>query len=73
MTIKQAYKIGFSSSLDPNTWSGYNELTKWPSIEGTRLRRSFMRGYAEGLVIMKKVKEENYLAAGKRNKTIVDA
>lgn len=66
-TIKVAYKAGFHTSLDPNTWSGYNEMTKFVFEKekeslGRKLHRSFLRGYMEGGKLLRAVRNENLLA-----------
>ncbi len=63
---RTAYKIGFSSSLSEDTWSPYNELTKWEILQSRRERSDFIRGYSEGLKIVREVRRENTLAAGRR-------
>lgn len=63
-----AYTIGFSSSLSPTTWSGYNEISKW-LFEGERsrvlkLRRKFLSGYEAGTKMLKEVKQDLVASKG---------
>lgn len=55
-----AYKIGFSSSLDPYSWSVHNELTKWKFDETNeiKLHRQFIKGYEFGLKLCIQCKRE---------------
>ena len=61
--IRTAYSIGFSSALNPGTWSGYNELSKWEFLDEKttkrKLKTSFLRGYGEGSKILRALKREN--------------
>lgn len=62
-TIRVAYKIGFSSSLNPDTMSAYSDMARWV-FEGNenmriRLKRAFCRGYKSGYSILRDVKFEN--------------
>ncbi len=65
-TIKIAYKIGFSSSLSSDSWSGYNELSKWRFEGESRLlrllRKAFLRGYVEGSEAKKEFYKKDLVA-----------
>lgn len=55
--VKTAYRIGFSSSLSPSSWSAYNELSKW-NLEGKRLQNSFLNGFRDGTKAIQEVRGE---------------
>lgn len=65
---KVAYKLGFSSSLNPNSFSGYNELAKvseLASLDQTK-QRSFLLGFMDGVKARNEVMREfgkNFFAA----------
>jgi len=62
-----AYKIGFSSSLNPNTLSGYAELAKWSFEEKNkrRLMTAFIGGYAEGRKLLRLMPVEVFVSRQK--------
>lgn len=61
-TIRLSYKIGFSSALNPDTISVYQEMTKWNFTEEIKIKRkvkkAFERGYASGIKIRSEVRYE---------------
>lgn len=56
--FRTAYKIGLSSSLSPDTWSGFNEMSKWrfEKLKERKLHRAFLRGYEEGSRLLRQVR-----------------
>ncbi len=59
-TIRTSYKIGFSSALNTDTISVYNEMTKWEfvgeRINKRKLHKAFERGYASATRIKSEVR-----------------
>lgn len=49
--FRTAYKIGFSSALDPNTTSAYSDMAKWGLVTctNTRVINGFIKGYASAI------------------------
>lgn len=72
-SLKTAYRIGFSSALNPESWSGYNELSRWKEeISDDSLRKSFLKGYASARVLLFEVRREmkDFLLAGEWNRDV---
>lgn len=60
-TIRVALKIGFSSALNPDTISAYQEMYKWkfPEEAGLayRMKRAFCKGYMQGIKTLMDVRQ----------------
>lgn len=56
---KIAYKIGFSQSLNTDSWSAYNKLSKFKTIkQDPREVRYFLNGYMDGIKAIQEVRRE---------------